>query len=319
MPVAAGTRRRRRRSAKACSRRVSHEAWPHDSGALDFIAEAGKADAESRATPTPLLEVPDARLPMRVSAAVSAGKSPHAADGDALACPPRMARFTICRLPASAQDDGWGSEWGGFGAEVAHHTDSEEAAIGAAEARKGSDDELGHVDFAAITGTAAPDMAATGDAVVPAEPPKKKKRRREANPFVRFVGVVVAGLLSLPCVWAIAGMTGTKMDFLPSWAQWPWPKKQAANPPRIPPSTPPVQPSAADANTTPANPTPPSADSGNANNNSSIANAAAAELVGYGTCCAGCRQSARGRIGLGKRTSQSQPAKPDGVPVPPSA
>ena len=84
------------------------------------------------------------------------------------------------------------------------------------------DEGLGHVDFAAITGKAAPGaaVAAAGDAAVTLEPPKKKKRKKEANLVVRFVGMGIAGLLALACVLGYAAWQGMPLDFLPSWAQF---------------------------------------------------------------------------------------------------
>ena len=117
----------------------------------------------------------------------------------------------------SAEGAALGRRWGGFKDEAAH----EEGAVGAAE--PDHDEGLGHVDFAAITGKAAPGSAvaaAACDAAVTLEPPKKKKRKREANLVVRFVGMGFAGLLALACVLGFAAWQGMPLDFLPSWAQF---------------------------------------------------------------------------------------------------
>ncbi len=112
-----------------------------------------------------------------------------------------------------------GRRWGGFKDEAAHE---EDGAVGLAEPDQ--DEGLEHVDFAAITGKAAPgsspgsaSIASLREAAVAAEPAKKKKRKREANPFLRIVGIVVCGLLAVPCALLIAHYAGAKLDFLPSW------------------------------------------------------------------------------------------------------
>ena len=105
-------------------------------------------------------------------------------------------------LAAEPADGGapWGGAWGGFKDEAAHE---EDGAVGLAEPDQ--DEGLEHVDFAAITGKAAPGSAPAagpGDAAVAAEPAKKKKRKREANPFVRIIGVIVCRPLGLSLrVW----------------------------------------------------------------------------------------------------------------------
>ena len=75
----------------------------------------------------------------------------------------------------------WGGAWGGLKDEAAH---AEDGAIGLAEPDQ--DEGLEHVDFAAITGKAAPGSAPAagpGEAAVAVEPPKKKRRKRETNPW----------------------------------------------------------------------------------------------------------------------------------------
>ena len=113
---------------------------------------------------------------------------------------------------AAEGDAPWGGAWGGLKDEAAHE---EEGAIGLAEPEQ--DEGLEQVDFTAITGKAAPGSApaaVAGGAAVAVEPPKKKKRKREANPFVRIIGIVIAGLLAVPCAFLIAWSAGVKMDFL---------------------------------------------------------------------------------------------------------
>ena len=60
-------------------------------------------------------------------------------------------------------------------------------------------------------------IASLREAAVAAEPAKKKKRKREANPFLRIVGIVVCGLLAVPCALSDRAYAGAKLDFLPSW------------------------------------------------------------------------------------------------------
>jgi hypothetical protein len=116
-------------------------------------------------------------------------------------------------LAEPAEDDApWGGAWGGLKDEAAH---GEEEAVALGEPEQ----EEGLVDFAAITGKAAPGSAPAAGAVA-VEPPKKKKRKREANIFVRMAGMVVAALLALVCVLAIASWQGMKLDFLPAWMQF---------------------------------------------------------------------------------------------------
>ncbi|MGO9112672.1 MAG: hypothetical protein ACLP9L_25855 [Thermoguttaceae bacterium] len=118
---------------------------------------------------------------------------------------------------AAEVDDGdapWGSAWDGFKDEAAH----EDGATSLAEPEQ--DEGLDHVDFADITGKVAPSSAlaaSPGDTAVAVEPAKKKKRKREANPLVRIIGMILVGLLALPCAVVIAWLAGVKMDFLPSW------------------------------------------------------------------------------------------------------
>jgi hypothetical protein len=246
------------------------ETSAHDTDALDFVEEAAQSPPVEGHTATFTDDAEHAAADALFAAAISA-ESPHDADTDAFAVP-FDGEAHDATAASGADDQSWGGDWGTFG-EDATHTNGDESVVTVGEHEGESEGELGHVDFASITGNAAPGTVATGDAVVPAEPAKKKKRKREANPFLRFVGVVVAGLLALPCVWAIAGMTGTKMDFLPEWAQWPWAKRQAANQQSLPRPRVPVTPSAQDANASPDNATSPNADTGTANNNSGVANA----------------------------------------------
>ena len=106
--------------------------------------------------------------------------------------------------------DSWGGNWGGFSDEAAP-AEGEEGAVGLGEPEEGME----NINFGDITGTAAPGAMGADGTAVAVEPPKKKKRKREANPLIRIIGIVVAGLLSLPCVLLLAKFTGLKMDFLP--------------------------------------------------------------------------------------------------------
>ena len=81
--------------------------------------------------------------------------------------------------------------------------------------RPDQDEGLENVDFAAITGKAAPGSAPAprGDAAVAAEPAKKKKRKREANLVVRGIGMVISALLAVVCFYAIAVWIDHKNDY----------------------------------------------------------------------------------------------------------
>ncbi len=143
----------------------------------------------------------------------------------------------------------WGGAWGGFKDEAAHEGDG---AVGLAEPDQ--DEGLEQVDFAAITGKAAPGSAPAagpGEAAV-AEPAKKKKRKREANPFVRIIGVIVCGLLAFPCAYGIAVWVNPKNDYF-HLLRFVKNNKPTANNGQTP---------AANPNPTPANATPSGPDAG---------------------------------------------------------
>jgi hypothetical protein len=166
--------------------------------------------------------------------------------------------------PAAAPAEGdapWGGDWGEFKEEAAHEDDG---AVGLAEPDE--DEDLENVDFAAITGKAAPGSALAASPGDVAEPAKKKKRKREANPLLRIVGIIFFGLLALPCVYGIAVWRGVKID-LPTWLQFNLNKPgiRADSPKPGGQANPPAngQTPAANANPTPANATPPTPVAGN--------------------------------------------------------
>ena len=157
----------------------------------------------------------------------------------------------------SADEAPWGGEWIGFKDETPH----EEGGHATAEADQ--DAGLEHVDFAAITGKAAPgSTAAVGEAI--AAEPVKKKRKRETSMLGRLIGMAVAGLLALVCVFGIASWRGIKMDFLPSWLQFNFNKSntrvEAPKPGPQPVAL--ANPQASSSVQTPANVQPPTAGSG---------------------------------------------------------
>lgn len=118
---------------------------------------------------------------------------------------------------ADGKPEAWGGQWGGF-AEGGAHAEGEESEIGLAE----PEEDMQGVNFAEITGKAAPGTAAVaaGGAAVAVEPLKKKKRKREANPVVRVIGIIFFGLLAVPCAFALAIFVFHEhFDFLPAWLQ----------------------------------------------------------------------------------------------------
>ncbi len=193
-----------------------------------FAAAVAAEDHPSEAAIEPLTE------PLAVPE--GDGHAPDAADGQ----------------PA----DDWGGNWLGLSDE-ATHAESDEGAIGLAETETGGEDNLAHVNFAEITGKPAPSTAATGEAVVAFEPPRKKKRKREANPLVRIIGIIVFGLLAVPCALAIAMLCGQKFDF-PSWLPF-LSKKAPSQSTSIQPPPVKAETSAANVNTTAADETQPGA------------------------------------------------------------
>ena len=125
--------------------------------------------------------------------ATPAEHAARAASAEPLAAPLSEEGHDLAAEPADGGAP-WGGGWGGFKDEAAHE---EDGAIGLAEPDQ--DEGLENVDFAAITGKAAPGSAPAagpGDAAVAVEPPKKKRRKREANPLVRIIGMVIFGLLA---------------------------------------------------------------------------------------------------------------------------
>ena len=173
-----------------------------------------------------------------------------------MVAPPSEAGHDLAAEPAEGGAP-WGGAWGGFKDEAAK---GEDGAVGMAEPDQ--DEGLENVDFAAITGKAAPGSGpvSPGDAVA-VEPPKKKKRKREASMLGRFIGMGIAGLLAVACVLGYASWKGMKV--LPSWLEFNFNKAST----RVDPPKPGVQPAppaggqTPDANTTnpPANPKGPEA------------------------------------------------------------
>ena len=162
----------------------------------------------------------------------------------------------------------WGGDWGGFQDESKHE---EDGAVDFAEPDQ--DEGLENVNFADITGKAVPGSGpavSTDDAAVAVEPSKKKKRKREANPLIRILGIVFAGLLAVPCALLIAMYFGQKFEFLPPWLQFfnsNKPSVRAGLPrangrPNAPLNN---QTPAANADPATANPAPDGSDSGKAN------------------------------------------------------
>ena len=87
------------------------------------------------------------------------------------------------------------------------------------------EEDLDGVDFAAITGKTPPSEG--GQAVAP--PPRKRRRKREANIFVRIIGMLIAGGLALPVVYALAVWTGgAKNDKFHIFDRWTGAQEEAA-------------------------------------------------------------------------------------------
>jgi hypothetical protein len=83
------------------------------------------------------------------------------------------------------------------------HSHEEEIAVA-------EDETLSAVDFASITGKSASPGVETEGAPVPA---KRKKRRRESGGGLgRVIGIVVSGLLAVPCVGVLGAVFGAKTD-----------------------------------------------------------------------------------------------------------
>ncbi len=169
-------------------------------------------------------------------------------------------------LAAAAEGDApWGGAWGGFKDEASPgesgegefgEGEADSVALGEPEQEEG----LANVDFAAITGKAAPGSALAaglGAGSVAVEPIKKKKRKREANLVVRFIGIIVSGLLAVVCVLAFAWWRGMPLDFLPAWMQFKFNKTTSTRAdvpkPVVPPAAP-VTAQTPDANANPASP-----------------------------------------------------------------
>ena len=133
---------------------------------------------------------------------------PAAPFGEALAEPLGDEGHDLSATPGDGGSP-WGGGWGASDEPVHEEGDT----VGLAEPDQ--DEGLDHVDFAAITGKAAPGSApagSPGDAAAAVEPPKKKKRKREANMVLRIGGVVFFGLLALPCAYLIASWVDHKND-----------------------------------------------------------------------------------------------------------
>ena len=172
-------------------------------------------------------------------------------------------------LAAAAEGDApWGGAWGGFKDEASPgesgegefgEGEADSVALGEPEQEEG----LVNVDFAAITGKAAPGFAAVAAGLgrrsgrSPSSPSRRKKRKREANLVVRFIGIIVSGLLAVVCVLAFAWWRGMPLDFLPAWMQFKFNKttSTAADVPKpVVPPTAPVTAQTPDANANPASP-----------------------------------------------------------------
>lgn len=118
----------------------------------------------------------------------------------------------------------WHAPWHGMKDEAAGE-DSEPIAFADEE----KEPDLSGVDFAAITGKAPVAQAAEGAPVVALPPLKKKKKKREANMFVRLFGMLLAGGLALPCVYALAlWIGGPKNDIFHLYYKTNGPKHHAA-------------------------------------------------------------------------------------------
>ena len=129
--------------------------------------------------------------------------------GEPMAAPLSEEGHDLSAAPADGEAP-WGGGWGGFKDEIAQE---EDGTVSLAEPDE--DEGLENVNFAAITGKAAPGSAPAarhGDVTVAAEPPKKKRRKREANMLVRFIGMAFMGLLALVCVFGLAAWMHIKMD-----------------------------------------------------------------------------------------------------------
>ncbi len=177
--------------------------------------------------------------------------------GEALAGPLPDEGHDLAAEPA----DG-GAPWGG--AWVGSHEEDKQEDDGIGFAEQDQDEGLDDVNFAEITGKAAPGSAPVGDlaaAALAAEPAKKKKRKRETHPFVRLIGMIIAGLLAVVCVFGFAAWKGIKMDFLPSWLQFNFNKSNV----RADAPKPAVQPTPPANGETPANSAAPAPEAGKAN------------------------------------------------------
>jgi hypothetical protein len=142
--------------------------------------------------------------------------NPTPADMFAQPAAPVAEPAEAAEAPTEAADEGapWGGDWGDFKDDTAHGDDA------GIQAEPAEGERLEEVDFAGITGKAAPGAAlaeGSGDGTEATEPPKKKKRKRETNLVVRFIGMAICGLLAVACVIEVASYVGVKMDFLPSW------------------------------------------------------------------------------------------------------
>ena len=220
---------------------VLHDPAPHDSGALDFVSEGVPLAADEGHSPTFVSDSEQAAADALFLAAVGADAPAHQ-PGVEQADEPMMLSADDVGHEAVAEggdrDNDWGGNWGGFGDNAAHAA-GDDIAVGVAEHEGGAEDEMTHVDYAALTGAAAPDTAAESGVAIAVEPPKKKKRKREANPIIRLLGMAVAGLLAVACVFAFMWWRGMPLDFLPSWLQFGKPTSQSANTkPATPPGTP---------------------------------------------------------------------------------
>jgi hypothetical protein len=164
---------------------------------VDHVAEAVPVDADHAAD---ALEA----VPMETAHAADALAEPF---GGALAGPLPDEGHDLAAEPAEG-----GAPWGG--AWVGSHDEDKQEDDGIGFAAQDQDEGLDDVNFAEITGKAAPGSApATGSAPVAAEPAKKKRRKRETNWFLRLVGIVFFGLLAFPCAYGIAIWVDHKNDY----------------------------------------------------------------------------------------------------------